>query len=135
MEMIDHTRRTVLKTIPLLATLPVASLSAFETMTADTSGFVKREFTLTNLTPNTITFDKTVPLKIPAYTNSSKVKFDVSKACGAKLAPGADISFDVYVAKDSMLDVSIDEVEIKTDKADYQHLISAMNFTAQVSII
>ncbi len=139
--MINQKRRTLLKTLPLLAVFPVTSLSAFESnhekviSNAESSNYFKREFTLTNLTPNTLTLDKRVPISVPAYNDSSIVKFDVSKARGAKIAPGKDITFDVLVAKDRMLDVSIDEVEIKSDQLDSGNIISAMNFTAQVSII
>jgi len=140
-DMINQNRRTLLKTLPLLAAFPVASLSALESNqekvlnNAESSKYFKREFTLTNLTPNTLTLDKRAPISVPAYNDSSFVKFDVSKACGAKIAPGEDITFDVIVAKDRMLDVSIDEVELKSDQLDSGNIISAMNFTAQISII
>jgi len=141
--MINLKRRMVLKSVSVMAAaLPVVGLSALnmsaqssKDVTAMGSDVVKREFTLTNLTPNYLTLDKNTPIDVPAYSNSSKVKFDMTKARGATLAPGDNITFDVIVAKDSMLDVNIDEVVIKSDQSDYEHIVSAMNFTAQVSII
>jgi len=138
--MINQTRRTVLKGMSALATFPVLSLSALEisrnkAFQDDSSKYVKRKFTLTNLTPNTLTLDKTAPISVPAYDDSSMVKFDLSKARGASIAPGEDITFDVIVAKENMMDVSIDTVEVKSNQSDENSIVSAMNFTGQISII
>jgi len=138
--MINQTRRTVLKGMSALATFPVLSLSALEisqnkAFQDDSSKYVKRKFTLTNLTPNTLTLDKTAPISVPAYNDSSKVKFDLSKARGASIAPGEDITFDVIVAKENMMDVSIDTVEVKSNQSAESSIVSAMNFTGQISII
>ncbi len=151
--MVNQKRRTVLKGISLLATVPAVSLTAFGA-TANITGattatqnsqatpvsysssqIVKREFTITNLTPNTLTLDKNTPISIPAYNDSSKVKFDMAKARGATIAPGGNITFNAFVTKENMLDVSIDEVVINTDQSNIDHIVSAMNFTAQISII
>jgi len=138
--MINQTRRTVLKGMSALATFPVLSLSALEisqnkAFQDNSSKYVKRKFTLTNLTPNTLTLDKTAPISVPAYDDSSMVKFDLSKARGASIAPGEDITFDVIIAKENMMDVSIDTVEIKSNQSDENSIVSAMNFTGQISII
>jgi len=138
--MINQTRRTVLKGMSALATFPVLSLSALEisrnkAFQDGSSKYVKRKFTLTNLTPNTLTLDKTAPISVPAYDDSSMVKFDLSKARGASIAPGEDITFDVIIAKENMMDVSIDTVEIKSNQSDENSIVSAMNFTGQISII
>lgn len=124
----------------LLAAIPTAGLSALkfstnQTASVDSTQYLKREFTLTNLTPNTLTLDKNTPIRVPAYVNSSKVKFNTSMAKGATIAPGEDITFDVIIAKDDVLDVSIDEVEINSPQLGTGNIVSAMNFTAQVSII
>ena len=59
----------------------------------------------------------------------------MNKACGASIAPGEDITFDVIVAQENMMDVSIDTIEIKSDQLGENNIVSAMNFTGQISVI
>ena len=72
---------------------------------------------------------------MPAYDESSIVRFDMNKACGASIAPGEDITFDVIVAQENMMDVSIDTIKIKSDQLGENNIVSAMNFTGQISVI
>ena len=133
--MINQQRRTMLKSISLLAALPVAgfsSISAVQGVISDTAVELPA-ITLTNLSPKTLTLNEITAVGSPDSDNTVQFKLKMAKTDCATLQPGAQMTFNVVACGDT--DEHISQIKIKSDHPEFDGFIPVYGGNAQITMI